>query len=174
MKNIALRKTTYCSVITALATLAFMLESLFPPIILPGARMGVSNVFILLAVIMVGRKYGFICLTLKIIIGSLFSGNISSAMYSLPAGLIALAVEIILLFNVGKISIPAVSIAGAVINSAIQNVVFCLVTGVPEYLYYAPYLTLIAIISGLVVGLIVYFTIKSLPKKLFLSTIELG
>ena len=95
-------------------------------------------------------------------------------MYSLPAGLIALAVEVILLFNVGKISIPAVSIAGAVINSAIQNVVFCLVTGVPEYLYYAPYLTLIAIISGLVVGLIVYFTIKSLPKKLFLSTIELG
>ena len=80
MDKLTLRKITFCAVLSALATLAFMLENLFPPIILPGARMGVSNVFILLATLMLGYKYGFICLMVKILIGSLFSGNISSAM----------------------------------------------------------------------------------------------
>mgnify|MGYP003317353279 CR=1 FL=1 len=67
MRKLTLRKITFCAVLSALATLAFMLENLFPPIILPGARMGVSNVFILLATLMLGYKYGFICLAVKII-----------------------------------------------------------------------------------------------------------
>lgn len=171
MKSLTLRKITYTAVLTALATLAFMLESLFPPIILPGARMGVSNVFILICTLLVGYKYGFCCLILKIFIGSLFSGNISSMMYSLPAGLISLVIECILLLVVKRVSIPAASVAGAVINSTVQNLIFCLITGVPEYLYYLPYLSLIAILSGLVIGFTVYLAIKKLPRKLFLITI---
>ncbi len=171
MKNLTLRKITYTAILTALATLAFMLESLFPPIILPGARMGVSNAFILICTLLVGYKYGFCCLILKILIGSLFSGNISSMMYSLPAGLISLVIECILLFIVKKVSIPAVSVAGAVINSTVQNLVFCSVTGVPEYLFYLPYLSLIAILSGLVIGFTVYLAVKKLPQKLFLTAI---
>ena len=91
-------------------------------------------------------------------------------MYSLPAGLVSLVIECVLLFIVKKVSIPAASVAGAVINSTVQNLVFCLITGVPEYLYYLPYLSLIAILSGLVIGFTVYLAVKKLPKKLFLTT----
>jgi heptaprenyl diphosphate synthase len=166
MKN-ALRKITLCAVLATLSTLAFMLESLFPPIILPGARMGISNVFVIITLLFLGYKFAFIALAVKILIGSLFSGNLSSIMYSLPAGIISLTVQYLLLHKAKNVSIIATSIAGAVINTAIQNTVFCLVTATPEYLFYLPYLSLIATVSGFIVGLIVYYSVKYVPKKLW-------
>lgn len=166
MKN-SVRKITACAVLTALATLSFMLESLFPPIILPGARMGISNVFIILTVLFVGYKYGFISLIVKILIGSIFSGNLSSAMYSMPAGLISLTIQCLLIYKAKNVSIIATSIAGAVINTTVQNTVFCLVTATKEYLFYLPYLALIGVLSGFLVGLAVYYSAKYIPTKLW-------
>ena len=104
-------------------------------------------------------------------LGSLFSGNLSSIMYSLPAGIISLSVEIILIYLVKRVSVLSVSIAGAVINSTIQNLIFCLITGVNEFLFYLPYLALISVVSGLIVGLCVYLIIKKTqtPLKKYLD-----
>lgn len=165
MKN-SVRKITLCGILTAFSAIAFILESLFPPIVLPGARMGISNAFILLAVIFLGGKYGFVALCIKILIGGIFSGNVSSLLYSLPAGIISLFLQCLLLFKAKNVSIIATSISGAVINTTVQNAVFCVVTNTLEYLYYLPYLAFISVISGLVVGLIVYFAIKYIPTKL--------
>ena len=158
--NVKLKKLTLCAVLTALATLSFTLENLFPPLILPGARMGISNIFILLSAISLGAPYGFATLIIKVTLGSLFSGNISSIMYSLPAGLISLSIELIILTFAKKVSLISASIAGSVVNVTIQNTVFCLVTGVTEYLGYLPYLALISVISGLVIGFTVYIVVK--------------
>lgn len=164
--KISVKKVAFCGILTAFAAIAFILESLFPPIILPGARMGISNAFILLTLIFLGGKYGFIALCVKILIGGIFSGNVSSLLYSLPAGIISLSVQCLLLYKAKEVSIISTSISGAVINSTVQNAVFCIVTNTLEYLYYLPYLAFISVISGLVVGLIVYFSIKYIPKKL--------
>ena len=161
--NRKISKITLCAILSALSTLAFLIESLFPPIILPGTKLGLSNVFILLSSLILGVKYGFITLVVKILIGSLFSGNLSSIMYSLPAGIISLSIQCVLLFVVKKVSIIASSIAGAVINVTVQNFIFCLVTDAFEYLFYLPYLALISVLSGLTVGFAVYLTVKKLP-----------
>jgi heptaprenyl diphosphate synthase len=154
------RKITITAVLSALSTLAFMLESLFPPLIIPGARMGLSNVFILFTVIVVGYRYGFIVMIVKIILGSTFSGNLSAILYSLPAGLTSCAIQVSLVHFTKNVSLLAISVFGAVVNSVIQNVVFCLVTKTWEYLSYVPYLSLVAIISGLIVGFATYLLIK--------------
>lgn len=129
--------------------------------------MGVSNVFILLCAIIIGSKYGYFSLIAKVTLGSLLSGNLSAIIYSLPAGLISLTVEILLLVTTKKVSILAISVAGAVLNTLIQNVTFCLVTHTIEYLSYSPYLALGGMLGGLIVGLTVYFIIKILPRKFF-------
>lgn len=170
-KNISVLKITTAGILAVLAILSFLIENLFPPIIIPGARMGVSNLFILLSAILLGGTYGFAVLIVKILVGSLLSGNISSIMYSLPAGVLSLTIEILLLKATPRFSIIAVSVLGAVINTTIQNTVFCLITGSTEFFIYLPYLALIGIIGGLAVGFIVFFTIKALPvsvtEKLF-------
>ena len=162
-------KTTLCAILTSLSVIAFTIENLFPPTFLAGARIGVSNIFILLSAIILGFSYGYFSLVVKILIGSLFSGNIMNIMYSLPAGLISLSVELVIIFYIKNTSIISASIVGAVINSTIQNVVFCLVTDTVSYLVYLPYLSLIGVISGLVVGFIVYLLVKYIPDKYFIQ-----
>ena len=167
MKKLSVYRISLTGLFSALATIAFVLENLFPPLLMPGARIGVSNIFILLATITLGAFEGFITLTVKILLGSLFSGNVSSALYSLPAGLISLTLECILLFKIKNVSILAISVAGAVINTTVQNTVFCLITQTPEFFFYLPYLAIIGVFSGLTVGFTVYLAIKKLPSNLF-------
>ncbi|MBP5466094.1 MAG: hypothetical protein J6Y43_00825, partial [Clostridia bacterium] len=46
-----------------------------------------------------------------------------------------------------------------------QNAVFCLITATPEYLLYMPYLALIGVFGGAVVGAATYLTVKYLPER---------
>ena len=167
MKRISTFKLVFCGIFSALATVAFIIESLFPPLFLPGARMGVSNIFILLSALTLGSVYGFITLFVKVTLGSLLSGNVFSIVYSLPSGMIALAVELLILNFCNQVSIVCISVFGAVLNITVQNATFCLITKTTEYLYYLPYLSLMGIIGGLIVGFAVYLIIKILPNKLF-------
>ena len=167
--NFKLFKVTLCAILSALGTIAFTIEGLFPPLFLPGARLGVSNIFILLAAIILGGKYAFITLMVKTVLGSLFAGNLSMILYSLPAGAIALTVELIIIYIIRKTSVVAVSVGGAVINTTVQNVIFCLITGASEYLAYLPYLALISVVSGLFVGFAVYLILRYLPRKYFVE-----
>lgn len=165
--KVATKKLALASLLSALALLTFMLENLFPPLFLPGARMGLSNVFILLCAILLGGKYGFIVLIVKVVLGSLFSGNVSSLMYSLPSGIIALAVQVLLLRFSNEVSITAISVTGSVVNAVTQNAVFCLVMKSTAYLAYSPYLALCGVLSGAIVGIVVFFVVKKLYTTKF-------
>ena len=164
-------KITLCGILSSMALIAFILEGLFPPIIIPGARLGLSNIFILLAAIILGAKYGFASLLIKTVIGSIFSGNVSSIMYSLPAGIVALTAELLLLCFM-KVSVVSVSVCGSFINTTIQNLTFCLVTNTYEYISYLPYLSLIGVVSGIFVGFTVYLIIKKLPINKYFNNLQ--
>ncbi len=155
--------------LSAVALIAFMLESLFPPLVIPGARMGISNVFILLAGVLLGVPSSFCVLTVKVVLGSLFSGNLSSIMYSLPAGALSLGVELLLLYLAKNVSIIAISVVGSILNVTVQNAVFCLVTETAAYLVYLPYLALVGVLAGLIVGFAVWLCVKKLPASLFVE-----
>lgn len=159
------RKITLCGIYSALACITFMIENLFPPLIIPGAKLGLSNLFVLLALVTIGKGAAFITLFVKVFVGSLVSG-FSAIFYSLPAGVVALGAEIALAYGFGA-SLIASSVAGAVLNATTQNVVFCLISGMQSYLVYLPYLALISVIAGLAVGFALTLTIKKLPDKLF-------
>ena len=104
-------------------------------------------------------------LIIKILLGSLFAGNLSSIMYSLPAGIISFSVELFLIAYAKKTGVIAISVLGAVINTTVQNLAFCIYTNAFEYLIYLPYLSLIGIISGLIVGFTVYLILRRFPPK---------
>lgn len=154
-------KLALSGILTCLAIISFVIESLFPPIFLAGARIGVSNIFILICLILLGEGYAFTTLILKTVLGSLFAGNVSMLIYSLPSGALALSTEILLLRFV-KSSIVSASISGAVVNSITQTLTFCLITNTFEVLYYLLYSVLISLLSGLTVGLATFFITKRL------------
>lgn len=161
-------KIALTGLLATLATITFLLENLFPPLILPGAKMGLSNIFILLAFITLGKVSAFSVLIVKAVLGSLFSGNISAIMYSLPAGTIALTLEVLILTFVKRISIICTSVFGSVVNITVQNVVFCVITDTLNYLSYLPYFVIIGVVSGIIVGFSVYILVKRIPFNKFI------
>lgn len=171
MKNIY-KRIILCGILSALALISFIIEGLFPPLFIPGVRLGISNIFILLALIILNRKYAFITLIIKTVLGSVFSGNFSALMYSLPSGILALTVESVLIVFYKKLSIVSISTIGAVINSLMQNVIFCLATGLYGYLAFMPYLSIISFFTGLFVGITIYYIIKILPLTVLKNFIQ--
>jgi heptaprenyl diphosphate synthase len=166
VQNVKLKKIALTAMLSAFSLIAFMLEHLLPPLILPGAKIGFANVFVLLALIILGEKSAFSVVIIKSVLGSIFSGNVSAILYSLPSGIIALIFETILLYRAEKFSVISVSVLGAVITSIIQNVIFCLMTNAIEYLTYLPYLALTGVIAGAIVGLTVFAVVKFFPQNL--------
>lgn len=167
-KKIETNRIVIVAILAAAALSVFVVESLFPSLILPGAKMGLSNIFVLLTLICLGTGYAFTVLAAKIILGNLFVGGLSSLMYSLPAGIIALAIMSLLFYN-GKshFGVVALSVVGAVTHNIIQNIVYALVTKTPSILSLLPYLSLIGILSGVIVGAATFAALKLVPINMW-------
>lgn len=159
--------------LTALASVAFIIEGLFPPLFLPGAKMGVSNIFSVLAVVMLSPAEAVILVAVRTTIGALISGGLSAWIYSFSAGVASVAVTALLytLFC-GKISLVATSVCAAVVHNAVQNTVFCIVTQTPQMFAYLPYLALLGVVAGLVVGVACVLLLKASPIKRLMASVS--
>ena len=172
-KYFSARRVATLAVLTAMGLIMFMVESLFPPLFLPGAKMGLSNIFSLLTVIVLGPTEAIILVVVRTTLGSIFTGNVSTLMYSLTAGLVSVLVSIILVeFVYPRVSIVAISVVAAVMHNLTQNVVFCLVSNTPEMFSYMPWLGLIGVVAGIIVGFAVWFILRAVPTKVFVGVAD--
>ncbi len=160
------------SVLCAMGLIMFMVESLFPPLFLPGAKMGLSNIFSLLTLFILGPVDALVLVIVRTVLGSLFGGGISTLMYSLTAGIVSVIVSAFLVeFVYPNVSIVAISVVSAICHNITQNVVFCLISNTPEMFSYMPWLALVGILAGLIVGFAVNFLLRALPNGLLLSLV---
>lgn len=166
--KIAAKKIAVLALLTGLSLITFILESLLPPLGVPGAKPGLANIFSLLALIIFSPWEAFAVVAVRTILGAIFSGNVSALMYSFTGGIVSMAVSSLLLYGAyPKISLIAVSITAAVAHNITQNAVFALVNGSVLYLTYTPYLVLLGILSGALVGGAVMLIIKGVPLNAF-------
>ena len=164
------RRIATLSVLTAMGLITFMIESLFPPLFLPGAKMGISNVFSLLTLIVMGPTEAFILVIVRTTLGSMFTGNMSTLMYSMTAGVVSVAVSSVLVeFVYPRVSIVAISVVAAVLHNLTQNLVFCLISNTPEMFAYMPWLALLGVVAGIIVGFAVWFILRAVPTKIFIG-----
>ena len=166
------RRVAMLSVLCAMGLITFMIESLFPPLfMLPGAKMGLSNIFSMLAVFLLGVPDAIVLVVVRTVLGSMYS-NMSALIYSLTAGLVSvLATSALVEFLYPKISVIAVSVVAAVLHNLTQNVVFCLVSNTPEMFAYMPWLALLGVVAGIIVGFAVWFILRAVPLKVFASVL---
>ena len=121
----------------ALGLITFLIESLFPPLFIPGAKMGLSNIFSLSALVLYGPVDAFVVVAVRTLLGSLFAGNISALLYSFTGGMAAMLVS-----------------ATALVFS------------------YMPYLALIGVLSGAIVGAAVLIIFKKVPLSVYEKAIN--
>lgn len=164
----AAKKLAVLGVLTALSLITFLIENLFPPILIPGAKLGLANAFSFTALIMFSPVEAFIVVALRTVLGAIFAGNLSAVMYSFTGGITSMAVGSLLMYLAHpKISVVAVSVSSAVTHNLTQNLVFALITSSPLVFSYSPYLILLGILSGAFIGATVQLTVKRVPLAVF-------
>ena len=173
-KYFSAKRLATLAVLSAMGLIMFIVESLFPPLILPGAKMGLSNIFSMLAVFLLGPTDAFVLVVVRTVLGSMFTGNMSTLMYSLTAGLVSVIVSSILTqFVYPRVSIVSISVVSAVLHNLTQNVVFCLVSNTPQMVLYMPWLALLGVLAGIIVGFAVWFILKMIPTRTFATMLNL-
>lgn len=166
------KKLAVLGVLTALSLITFLIENLFPPLIIPGAKLGLANAFSFTALIMYSPVEAFIVVAARTLLGAMFAGNLSAVMYSFTGGVVSMAASSVLLYLVHpKISVICVSVIAAVAHNVTQNIVFFLTYSTPVAFSYMPYLMLIGVLSGTFIGAAVTVLIKRVPTSAFLRVI---
>ncbi|MCI9406918.1 MAG: Gx transporter family protein [Clostridia bacterium] len=166
------KKIATLAVFTTLSLITFIIENQFPPMFIPGARMGLANIFSFAALIMYSPIEAFLIVAIRCGLGAVYAGNVSALLYSFTGGVIAMEVSSVLMYTLyPRISVTAVSVTAAVCHNVTQNVVFVLMSGTVNMFVNLPYLVLLGIASGAIVGGVVMLVFKKVPKNVFLKAL---
>lgn len=156
----------YLALLSAMAVVLHLIEILIPmSVIVPGAKLGLANVMVLLALVLFGYKAGFKVLLLRIIISSFLLGTFMTISFylSLTGGLLSFGIMSIFHRYLGdKFSLVGISLAGAIVHNVGQIITAYLIINNWGIFYYLPYLLLFAIPTGIFIGLTVIYLEKHL------------
>lgn len=168
-KPTSTKKMVFMAMMVSYALVLYIIESMIPNpfVAFPGARLGLSNIIMLLCIINFGFKDSFIILTLRIILSTLFAGPFSTILYSMGGGYLSLLGMSIS----NKIKIPNVgtSIIGAILHNMGQLLVASMIIKNINMMGYMPVLLGAALATGVFVGIVVSFTdpyLKNMRNKM--------
>lgn len=163
------KRITRLALFVAAAFVLAIIENSLPPVLAfaPGAKMGISNVVSLVALIISGVTDACFVLVSRCLMSAIASGNYFALAYSLAGGCVSLAIEAVLVKTaIKRLSIVSISFIGALAHNVTQLAVASI--SVHANLFAALPLTLLAsVIAGLFVGAATFFTIKYLPERLY-------
>lgn len=165
MISIKSRKLPIIALLTALSLIAFLIESLLPSLFVPGAKLGLGNIFITLCLIWFSLPEALLMLVAKCILAAAF-GGLTQLMYSLPAGIISVLISwVIIRFFSDRIGVVAVCVLSAVFHNVTQLAAFGVITD-SNVTYYTPYLAVAGVVAGIVTGLVTFFIVKYVPLEI--------
>lgn len=153
MKNI--KKMIFISLLVSMGLALGILESMIPlPFVAPGAKLGLSNIVILVTLTIFGFEEALSVGVLKSLMLSLVTGNVSSLFYSLSGSILSCVFMYISYLYFSHIfSLIGVSILGAMGHNLGQVLVASLILNNFRIFYYYPVLLLTSIFTGYFVGL---------------------
>ena len=160
-----LKKTIFLSLLTVFALSLNFLESLIPlGSMIPGVKIGISNIVILSVVYIYSAKEGVMCAFLKSVLITFLGGNLSSFLYSISGGVLS-SMGMGILKKVKSLSPVGVSMAGSFLHITAQITVAFFTLGSYTVFYYYPYLLSFGIISGMVNGYLVKLLLEKLEWR---------
>ncbi|MBQ8509944.1 MAG: Gx transporter family protein [Clostridia bacterium] len=127
------------------------LESMLP-MPLPGFRLGLGNIAIVLTARLVSRADGLAVLILRVAVTSLLFGSVTTFAFSLAGGLLAWGVTALLLPLYGRISLIGVSILAAGAHNLGQVFAACAMFASASPLAMLWWLLLLAVPAGALTG----------------------
>lgn len=157
-----IKKISYLGTLVALALTFSYFERLIPSFIpVPGIKLGLSNIVVLITMYLTSNKDAFFLSFLRILLVAILFGGVSSFIYGLSGGM--LSFFFMSLFKRLKIfSIVGVSVIGGISHNLGQIVIAIYVVDNLKLIYYMPILIISGTITGILIGFISYHVLKSI------------
>ena len=154
------KKTALLGMLVALAFVLSYIETLIPVNLgIPGAKLGLANLVVMVALYTLGTKEAFALSMVRILLTGLTFSSMAAMLYSFAGGLLSFAV--MYLAKRSKLfSAAGVSVLGGISHNAGQIFVAMWVLDTATLIYYLPVLAITGIASGTVIGLLAVMVIR--------------
>lgn len=155
------RRLTKMSMLTAISLTIFIFEAQIPVFIpIPGVKLGLANIVNVYAMFALGPIDALYILLSRIILGSVFSGQVTTLLYSLGGGLLCYTFMLLMRKLVTIKELWVAGVTGAIVHNIGQILVAALVMKTTSIFWYLPMLLISGSLAGLLTGLSTQFLIK--------------
>lgn len=145
-------RITTLAMLGAVALVLSWIDSMIPvSAALPGAKLGLANLSVLMGLYLLGPGPGAVLCLLKILLSTFLFGNAFSFFYALSGGILSYLVMLVLK---KQCSIVFVSVMGGLFHNLGQLLVAAVVLETAGLLAYLPVLLLCGLGAGCAVGLL--------------------
>ena len=157
------QKIALLGVLTAATIVIAIAESFIPSIGIPGVKLGLANIMILITLYELGILEATGINVARVFVVSLVRGTFLSMGFfmSLTGAVFSLSIMILFYLVVRKFSIIGVSVIGSLFHVFGQILVAIFYLGSGYVIYYLPVIAISAIITGVLVGITAKLIIRT-------------
>lgn len=161
--NTKTRRIAYLALLAALTLVLGYFDAMIPlPVTIPGIKLGLANITVLIALYLMGPRYSFVLMLMKVLMTSLIVGSPSMIMYSFSGSMLAYG-GMWLLWKTNKVNLFAVSIVMSVLHNLGQITVAAAILATPAVFLNLPIMVIAACITGAITATIATGVLKALP-----------
>lgn len=147
------KRLALSAILAAMAMIFSYIEALIPlPVPIPGIKLGLANLVIIIAIYRLGFKYAFVINCIRILIAGLLFTGLFGAIYSFAGGVLSI-ITMYLLYRTKLFSMVGVSMAGGVAHNLGQLITACLIMSSVKLMSYFAVLLFSGMISGILIGI---------------------
>lgn len=147
------KRLTELALLTTVALIIFVIELRIPnPIPIPGVKLGLANIITVYALYHYRIKEVFLVVMVRILLGSIFGGNMMALLYSVTGSLFCLAGMQLFCRMIPQKHLWICSVLGAVLHNIGQTLIACLIAGWGLFVYF-PFLLVSGCLAGAFTGI---------------------
>lgn len=157
------KRLALSAILAALAMILSYIEALIPmPVPIPGIKLGLANLIIVIAIYRLGFKYAFVINCVRILTAGLLFTGLFGVIYSF-AGCVLSILIMYVLYKTKLFSIVGISMAGGVVHNLGQLITACLIMSNIRLMSYFAVLLFSGMISGILIGIAASLLQDKLP-----------
>lgn len=152
------KRLTELALLTAAALIIFIVELQIPnPFPIPGIKLGLANIITVYAVYRYRAHEAAMIVTVRLILGAVFSGNFLALIYSAAGSFLCMAGMLLLKKVIDEKHLWMASVLGAVLHNTGQMAAALLLMRTPQLIAYYPFLLVSGCLAGAFTGLCAQF-----------------
>ena len=163
-----IKRITRLSMLLALSVVLNIIENFIPLFngSIPGLKLGLANVIVLIVLYLYSFKDAICISLLRVVLVGILRTGLFSMTFFFSLGGALLSVIVMEIFRKTKLSIIGISILGSIAHCVGQILIAIILVKNVYIVYYAPWLLLFSVPTGILTGYISKYSIDYLQNRL--------